>query len=93
MIVDAIKIAAMAHEGTKRKGTSQPYIFHPLEVLSLASLLTDDEEILCAAVLHDTIEDTSTSLKEITERFGARVAQMVADETEDKRGNINKEET
>ena len=94
MIDRAILFAAAAHKNMFRKGSgSQPYIFHPLEVLSLVSLMTEDEDILCAAVLHDTAEDTGTTLEEIRSEFGERVAALVAYESEDKRKGRNKGET
>ena len=93
MIDQAISFAAHAHQGTFRKAGGQPYIFHPLEVLNLVSLMTLDDEILCAAILHDTVEDTGVTIKDIEDQFGPRVAKMVGYETEDKRGNKNKEGT
>lgn len=93
MLDRAISFAAAAHKDTYRKGTHQPYIFHPLEVLSLASLITDDDEIMCAAILHDTVEDTGASIEDIKTEFGDRVAKMVANETENKRGQVNKAAT
>ena len=90
MIDRAIMFASHAHRDTFRKGTKQPYVFHPLEVLSLVSMMTDDDEVLCAAMLHDTIEDTSATLDDIKAEFGERVAKMVGYETEDKRGQVNK---
>lgn len=93
MIDKAIEFAAQAHKGMYRKGNHQPYIFHPLEVLGLVSLMTDDDEILCAAVLHDTIEDTPATVEDIKREFGDRVARMVSSETEDKRGQVNKKGT
>ena len=89
----AITFAAMAHKGTYRKGIGQPYIFHPLEVLSLVSLMTLDDDILCAAVLHDTVEDTDVSLQDIKENFSETIAELVSYETEDKRGGIDKGST
>ena len=89
----AIQTAAVAHQGQRRKGFGQPYLFHPLEVLSLVSLISEDEDIQCAAVLHDTVEDTPLTIKDIREQFGDKVADIVGDETEDKRGNVNKEAT
>lgn len=89
-IDDAIVFAGKAHEGAKRKGLNQPYIFHPLEVLNLVSMMTDDDDILCAAVLHDTVEDTPATVEEIKEQFGERVAKLVAYESEDKKGQVNK---
>lgn len=89
----AIAYAAKKHEGQKRKGFNQSYMYHPLEVLSLASILTSDEDIWCAAVLHDTVEDTDATALEIEELFGENVARMVHDETEDKRSDRPKSET
>ena len=60
----AFVFACHAHEGMIRKGFNQNYIFHPVEVLSLASILTDDEDVLCAALLHDTVEEESEDKKE-----------------------------
>lgn len=93
MLDKAITFAATAHKGMYRKGIKQPYIFHPLEVLSLASLITDDNDTLCAAVLHDTVEDTGATIEDIKNNFNERVANLVAYESEDKRGNVNKSAT
>ena len=90
MLDKAIAFASHAHSGTFRKGNHQPYIFHPIEVLSLASLITDDDEILSAAILHDTVEDTPTTIEDIRNEFGERVAKLVGYESEDKKGNVNK---
>ena len=93
MLDKAITFAAAAHKDAKRKGLSQPYIFHPLEVLSLVSLMSDDQETLCAAVLHDTVEDTDVASEDIRREFSDKVAALVGSETEDKRGQVNKEGT
>jgi len=93
MIDQAIRFAASAHKGMVRKGNNQPYIFHPLEVLSLASLITDDEDVLCAAVLHDTIEDTGATIEDLKTQFNDRVAELVGYESEDKKGQVNKSGT
>ena len=85
MIDDAMEFATKAHEGQFRKGTRRPYIVHPIEVADLVSTMTKDEEIICAAVLHDTIEDCKGITWEVLKlRFGQRVADMVAQESEDK---------
>lgn len=86
MIVDdAMEFAAKAHEGQFRKGTRRPYIVHPIEVADIVSTMTKDEEVICAAVLHDTIEDCSGITWDVLKlRFGGRVADMVAQESEDK---------
>ena len=73
------------HEGQFRKGTRRPYIVHPIEVADIVSTMTSDEEVICAAVLHDTIEDCSGITRDVLKlRFGGRVADMVAQESEDK---------
>ena len=85
MINEAIEFAAKAHEGQLRKGTKKPYIVHPIEVSEIVSAMTDDEEVICAAVLHDTIEDCRGITKDVLKlRFGDRVAELVAQESEDK---------
>ena len=78
----AIKFALEAHKNTERRGKGVPYIVHPLEVLSIVSSLTKDQEVLAAAVLHDTVEDTKTTIEDIKKEFGDRVADIVANESE-----------
>ncbi len=83
----AISFAAKKHTNQKRKGADeQPYINHPLEVLNLLTSVgkVEDFDVLIAAVLHDTIEDTKTTKEEITELFGAEVCKMVLELTDDK---------
>ncbi len=89
----AIVFAAEAHSGACRKGSKVPYILHPLEAASIAATMTDDLEVLAAAVLHDVVEDTPHTLEELRERFGDRIASFVAAETEDKRPELPAEET
>ena len=85
MINKAIIFATQAHEGQVRKGTDRPYILHPLEVGEIISTMTEDVEIICAAILHDTIEDCEEITREIICReFGERVAGLVQQESEDK---------
>lgn len=78
----AAVFAAQAHDGLFRKGTAVPYITHPMEVAAIAATLTDDEEILAAAVLHDVMEDCGVTEEELAARFGARVAYLVCCETQ-----------
>ncbi len=89
----AIIFAVKAHSGMVRKGTNIPYITHPLEALSIASALTDDQEVLAAAVLHDVVEDTPFTLEDIERKFGARVAHLAAGECENKREDLPAEDT
>lgn len=85
MIDEAIEFATKAHEGQYRKGTKRPYIVHPIEVADIVASMTQDEDVICAAVLHDTIEDCEGVTEEIlAEKFGGRVASLVAGESEDK---------
>lgn len=85
MIEEARTFAGQAHEGQFRKGTNRPYIVHPLEVAEIVQSLTSDEEVICAALLHDTVEDCEMVTEEIIRaRFGERVAYLVLQESEDK---------
>ncbi|MBQ4559692.1 MAG: bifunctional (p)ppGpp synthetase/guanosine-3',5'-bis(diphosphate) 3'-pyrophosphohydrolase [Tyzzerella sp.] len=85
MIEKAIAFATQAHEGQVRKGTSRPFIQHPLEVGKIVASMTEDEEVISAAILHDTIEDCKGVTEEmLCERFTPRVASLVALESEDK---------
>lgn len=82
---EAVCFAVRKHSGQVRKLSTVPYIVHPLEVAAIVGTMTDDKEILAAAVLHDTVEDTDTTPEEILEHFGKRVYLLVSTETEDKR--------
>ncbi len=85
MLERAVSYAAKAHTGQKRKGTQMPYIVHPMEVASIVARLTDDQEIICAAMLHDCLEDCKqVTYEDLAERFGKRVADLVSGESEDK---------
>ena len=83
----AAQFAAHAHDGMLRRGTDVPYIVHPMEVAAIVAALTDDEEILAAALLHDVMEDCGVTEKALSQRFGARVAQLVRHETQDHAGD------
>lgn len=86
-LLEAASFAAQRHTGHKRKGSAgEPYINHPLEVAALLSEVggVEDFDVLIAALLHDTVEDTGTTREEIAERFGERVAGIVAEVTDDK---------
>ena len=79
---EAIAFAARCHDGMLRKGTDTPYIVHPMEAAAIAAALTNDEDILCACVLHDVAEDCGVTESELAERFGVRTAQLVMSETQ-----------
>jgi len=87
-IQTAIDFAMVKHSGQFRKGTDIPYIDHPLEALEIVSTVTEDEDVMCAAVLHDVIEDAGVKANELAVLFGVRVAAFVEDESENKRGNL-----
>ena len=82
---EALSFANERHSGQTRKLSTLPYILHPMEVATIAATMTQDREVLAAALLHDTVEDTDTTLEEIRERFGRRVSLLVMTETEEKR--------
>lgn len=73
----AIIFAVKAHAGTERRGKGFPYIVHPLEAMSIVATMTPDQEILAAAVLHDTVEDTDITVEQLRDEFGERVASLV----------------
>ena len=76
-ITEAIIFATEAHRGQLRKGTSVPYIWHPLSVGRLLQDVEAPTELVVAGILHDTVEDASVTLEEIEERFGPCVAEIV----------------
>jgi (p)ppGpp synthase/HD superfamily hydrolase len=78
----AIVFAVKAHEGAERKGKGFPYIVHPMEAVSIAATMTNDQDLLAAAVLHDTVEDTDVTLKDVEREFGKRVAELVEAESD-----------
>ena len=73
----AIEFAVRAHAGTERRGKGFPYVVHPLEAMAIVSTITSDQEILAAAALHDTVEDTDVTIDDIRTQFGERVANLV----------------
>jgi guanosine-3',5'-bis(diphosphate) 3'-pyrophosphohydrolase len=92
-VIRALAFAADKHRRQRRKDReASPYINHPID---LANILAneagvDDPIVLCAAVLHDTVEDTDTTPAEIAAAFGAEVSALVAEVTDDK--SLPKEE-
>ena len=88
LLFRALTFAAHKHRGQRRKGAGQhPYINHPIAV---ASILVHeggvaDRDILCAALLHDTVEDTETTFDELEAEFGPVIAGLVGEVTDDKR--------
>lgn len=85
--LEAISFAAKKHKLQKRKGADEePYVNHVLEVANLLANVgkVEDFDVLIAAVLHDTVEDTETTESEIEKKFGAKVSKLVSEVTDDK---------
>ena len=92
-IEKAVLFATKAHAGQLRKGSEKPYILHPMEAMAIVTKYTDDEDVIAAAVLHDTVEDTTVTLERLEKEFSPRVAALVASVTEDKKKNLPAEST
>ena len=87
----AITFAVKAHQGMERKGKGFPYIVHPMEAVCIVATMTNDQELLAAAALHDVIEDTDTTADDLKKEFGERVAMLVEAESDDKSGGSKAE--
>lgn len=86
-VARALDFAARKHAGQRRKGkAAEPYVNHLAEVARLVAEGTEgkDATAVVAALLHDTIEDTGTTREELEREFGAEVAALVAEVTDDK---------
>ena len=75
-VYNAFLFGADAHDGQTR-ASGEPYIFHPLQVARILADMRMDYQVLCAAILHDVIEDTAINKDHVTEEFGAEVAELV----------------
>lgn len=78
----AKKFCIERHTGQFRKYTNEPYHVHPFEVFAIVKKVTDNEDMLITALLHDTVEDTNTTLDEIEHLFGKNVATLVENLTD-----------
>lgn len=87
LVSEAIIFAAKAHDGMRRKKNQSPYILHPMEAAVIVGTMTDDQELIAAAALHDVVEDAGITIEEVEAKFGRRVRELVASETEDKRAD------
>lgn len=74
---EVIAFAEKAHEGHYRKYTNEPYTVHLAEVADLVQRAGGSDEMVAAAWLHDTVEDTSVTFAQIRERFGQKVETLV----------------
>jgi len=88
LVLRALEFAARKHRDQRRKDAeASPYINHPI---ALANVLCNEGDVadpitIAAAILHDTLEDTDTTCEELEQAFGPRIAQIVAEVTDDKR--------
>lgn len=87
----AVAYAAEKHSGQKRKMSGVPYILHPMEVASIIGTMTNDVDLMAAAVLHDTIEDCGVDPLELTELFGKHVSGLVQADSEDRTSPLSEE--
>ena len=87
LVIDALKFASEKHKGQVRRGSGLPYVTHPIIVMELVQVFKGGsshiDELKCAALLHDTLEDTDTSYIEIERNFGPMVASIVMELTSD----------
>ena len=77
-IEQALRLAAVRHAGQERKGSGVPYVEHVVAVAWILDRAGFGEDVVIAGLLHDLVEDTSTSIDEIRARFGPFVAELVA---------------
>ena len=89
----AIIFAVKAHSGTERRGKGYPYVVHPLEAVAIVATMTNDQDLLAAAALHDTVEDTDVTIEQIRAEFGDRVAALVAVESDEMPMDVPEEDT
>lgn len=82
VVTKALEFAIEAHKGQLRKGDGKPYIVHPVNVAMILTKLNLPDQVIAAGLLHDTVEDTNTSIKDIEVNFGSMVAKVVDDLTE-----------
>jgi myo-inositol-1(or 4)-monophosphatase len=89
----AIVFAVQAHAGTERRGKGFPYIVHPMEAVAIVATMTADQELLAAAALHDTVEDTDVTVEDLRAQFGDRIAALVAQESDEIPEGVSEEDS
>ncbi len=82
-IREAFEFARKRHEGHKDDDGLDYFEEHLVNVYNSLLVLTDDEDILCASLLHDVIEDTDTTYEELVNKFGKRIADLVNEVTDE----------
>lgn len=91
-IQQALDRATQLHEGQMRKGSAVPYIIHPISVAHILDQYTEDEDIVCAGLLHDVLEDVPAyTARDMEREFGKRVAEIVTELTEAENFTLNDE--
>ena len=80
----AIHFATEMHAGSFRKGSTTPYICHPMEVMELLNEMNGDTNLMIAGLLHDVVEDTDATIRQVAGMFGVDVAALVAGHSENK---------
>lgn len=93
VVSEAIHFATDVFAGKTRKCSAQPTVLHSLEVAAIVSGMTNDANVITAAILHDVVEDAGVTLEQLKEQFGTRVADLVLSETEDKRRGFPADQT
>ena len=76
IIRDALHLSKKAHEGQTRR-SGEPYVIHPIIVASITALISADDAMVAAALMHDVVEDTNYTIQELSELFGEDVAFLV----------------
>ena len=93
LVDKAIRFAVEAHAGTERRGKGFPYVIHVLEAMAIVATMTNDPELLAAAALHDTVEDTDVTVEDIRLAFGNRIAEIVAAESDSLPDGVSEEDS
>lgn len=89
----AIRFAVDAHANTERRGKGFPYVIHVLEAMEIVASISNDPELLAAAALHDTVEDTDVTIELIRKEFGSRVAAIVDSESDKFEAGVSEEDS
>jgi len=89
----AVLFAVRAHSGTERRGKGFPYIIHLMEAVEIVATITPDQDLLSAAILHDTVEDTDVTVEDLRREFGQRIAAIVEAESDVRQEGESDEES
>jgi len=88
IIKEAKDYAKEKHDATKKLYNGKPFFVHPEFVAKILFLMTEDDNLIAASYLHDTLEDTDTTYEELRHLFGADIADLVQEVTEDEHKNF-----